>query len=58
MGKKQLTALVIILVSFLLFFYKGFLDFSTASPFVNLFSFLALLAGTVAAIGIGNSGAR
>lgn len=58
MGKKQLTALGIIVISFGLFFYKAFLDFDTSSPFVNLFAFVGILFGTLAAIALGNSGAR
>jgi hypothetical protein len=58
MGKKQMIALAIIVVSFVLFFYKAFLDFSVTSPTINLFAFVGILFGTLASIAIGNSGAR
>jgi len=58
MGKKQVLALGIISIGFLLFFFKGFLSITTEAPFTSLFSFIALLICTVAAIFIGNTGTR
>jgi|MGYP000281815862 preprotein translocase subunit SecY len=58
MGKKQMIALGIITACFVAFFYKGFLDITTASPFVSLFCFVGLVFGTVFSIYIGNSGTR
>ncbi|MGB0390763.1 MAG: hypothetical protein ACPGD5_04290 [Salibacteraceae bacterium] len=58
MGKKQMTALAIIVVSFVLFFYKGYLDFSVDTPFTNLFAFVGMVFGTLIAIFIGNSGEK
>lgn len=58
MGKNKLIALLIIVGSFGLFFYKAFLDYSTTSPTINMFAFLGLIFGTMASLAIGNSGAR
>lgn len=58
MGKKQLTALIIILVAFFGCFYLAFLNFDMSNPFLNLMFFVMFLAGTVASLAVGNSGAR
>lgn len=58
MGKKQMTALAIIVLSFVLFFFKGFLDFSVETPFTNLFAFVGMLFGTIIALFVGNAGER
>lgn len=58
MGKKQIIALLVLVVAFVLFFYKAFLDFSTTSPTINLFAFVLLLFATLTSLAIGNSGAR
>ena len=55
MTKNKWIDLGIIAVSFLLFFWPAFLSFGTTSPLLNLFSFVFMVAATLAAIIIGNN---